>query len=83
MDILLQRLSARLQAQNLKLEVTDKAKKYIAENGSDNVYGARPLKRYLQSHVETPIAKFIIESNPKAETTVTVDVNDEGLYIRS
>ena len=82
-DILLQRLSARLQAQNLKLEVTDKAKKYIAENGSDNVYGARPLKRYLQSHVETPIAKFIIESNPKAETTVTVDVNDEGLYIRS
>ncbi len=82
-EILLKRLEARLNAENLKLKVTDAAKDYIARNGCDNVYGARPLKRYLQSHAETPIAKFIIEKNPQAETEITLDAGDNGLYIRA
>ena len=56
-DIQLSRLAARLEAENLKLEVTDVAKSYIAENGYDSVYGARPLKRFIQKHAETPIAR--------------------------
>ncbi|MGN1373004.1 MAG: ATP-dependent chaperone ClpB [Candidatus Coproplasma sp.] len=80
-DILLKRLSARLAEENLKLKVTDSAKAFIAENGSDSVYGARPLKRYLQKHAETPIAKYIIENNPKPDTTLVLDCNDDGLTL--
>ncbi|MGN0823286.1 MAG: ATP-dependent Clp protease ATP-binding subunit, partial [Candidatus Gallimonas sp.] len=80
-EILLQRLSARLEKENLNLQVTDAAKAYIADNGYDSVYGARPLKRYLQAHAETPIAKFIISENPAAGTTITLDCNQDGLYL--
>lgn len=80
-DILLARLAKRLQAESLNLNVTEAAKEYIAENGCDVLYGARPLKRYIQSHVETPIARFIIGQNPKAGTTVTVDYNADGLTV--
>ncbi len=80
-EILLQRLSARLEKENLNLQVTDAAKEFIADNGYDSVYGARPLKRYLQAHAETPIAKFIISENPAAGTTITLDCNQDGLYL--
>lgn len=80
-DILLKRLSARLAQENLNLKVTDSAKEYIAVNGSDSVYGARPLKRYLQKYAETPIARYIIENNPKAGTTLVLDCNDSGLTL--
>ena len=81
-DILLSRLAKRLEDGNLKLEVTQKAKEYIADNGYDNIYGARPLKRFIQTHAETPIAKYIIGGNPAAGSTITLDVNDDGLYIK-
>ena len=81
-DILLSRLAKRLEDENLKLEVTQKAKEYIADNGYDNIYGARPLKRFIQTHAETPIAKYIIGGNPAAGSTITLDVNDDGLYIK-
>ncbi len=81
-DILLARLEKRLEAENLKLHVTQKARDYIADNGYDSVYGARPLKRFIQSHAETPIAKFIIGSNPTPGTTVTLDAGDDGLYVK-
>ncbi|MGN1067016.1 MAG: ATP-dependent Clp protease ATP-binding subunit, partial [Candidatus Fimimonas sp.] len=55
-DILLARLQKRLEKENLRLVVTEKAKQFVAENGCDVYYGARPLKRYLQAQVETPIA---------------------------
>lgn len=80
-DILLARLANRLEKENLQLHVTAQAKQYIAQNGCDVLYGARPLKRYLQTHVETPIAKFIIQQNPKAGTVVTVDCTAGGLEI--
>ena len=81
-DILLARLANRLEEENLKLEVTQSAKEYIADNGYDNIYGARPLKRFIQTHAETPIAKYIIQGNPAAGSTITLDVNSDGLYIR-
>ena len=81
-DILLNRLAKRLEDENLHLEVTQKAKEYIADNGYDNVYGARPLKRFIQTHAETPIAKYIIGGNPAAGSTITHDVNADGLYIK-
>ncbi len=82
-NILLVRLQKRLERENLRLEVTDAAKQFIAENGCDIVYGARPLKRYLQTHVETPIAKYIIQKNPQANTLITVDCNADGLFIKA
>jgi len=81
-DILISRLIKRLENENLELVVTDAAKKFIAENGCDNVYGARPLKRFLQSHAETPIASYIIKNNPSAGTRLTLDCNPDGLYLR-
>ncbi len=80
-EILLARLAKRLEAENLKLEVTPKAKEYIATNGYDSVYGARPLKRFIQTRAETPIAKYIISADPAAGTTIKLDVNDSGLYV--
>ncbi len=81
-NILISRLIKRLENENLELVVTDAAKKFIAENGCDNVYGARPLKRFLQSHAETPIASYIIKNNPSAGTRLTLDCNPDGLYLR-
>ena len=81
-DIQLDRLKARLKEENLVLEVTQKAKDYIAENGYDNVFGARPLKRFIQKYAETPIARRIIENNPEAGSTLTLDAAEDGLYLK-
>ncbi len=81
-DILLERLKKRLSAENLKLEVTNCAKAYISDNGYDGAFGARPLKRFIQSHVETPVARYIVSENPKAGTVLTVDCNEEGLFLK-
>jgi ATP-dependent Clp protease ATP-binding subunit ClpB len=80
-DLLLQDLKKRLEEKQLKLEITDKAKSYIAENGYDPVYGARPLKRYLQNSVENLLARYIIAGNCRAGDTLSVNVNKDGLYI--
>ena len=81
-DIQLKRLVSRLNDENLALKVTDAAKTYIADNGYDNIYGARPLKRFIQKNIETPIAKFIIQKNPEAGTEITVDANENGIYLK-
>ena len=81
-DIQLRRLEERLQAENLTLEVTQKAKDYIAANGYDNVFGARPLKRFIQKYAETPIARYIIEKNPEANTTLVLDAAEDGLFLK-
>ncbi len=82
-DILLKRLAARLEGENLKLTATDGARAFIAENGFDSVYGARPLKRYLQKYAETPIARYIIENNPAAGTEITLDCQNNSLVLRT
>ena len=81
-EILLGRLKARLAAENLTLEITDAAKNYIADNGYDSVYGARPLKRFIQSRAETMIAKYIVSQNPEAGSKLTLDANGEGLFLK-
>ena len=79
--IQLKRLAERLKGENLDLVVTDAAKDYIAENGYDNVYGARPLKRFIQKNVETPIARYIIANNPQAGKSITVDLKDGAICL--
>ena len=78
-DLLAQSLAKRLADQQLGLEITDEAKNYIADEGYDPVYGARPLKRFLQSGVETLAAKLIISQNPAPGSTVVIDYDGNGL----
>ncbi len=80
-NIQLKRLEERLKAENIELEITEKAREYIADNGYDNVYGARPLKRFIQKYAETPIAKFIIEKNPEAGSKITLDAAADGFFL--
>ena len=71
-DLLIKDLAARLEDKQLKLEITPLAKDLIIENGYDPVYGARPLKRYLQSKVETLIAKTIIANDLQPGNTIEI-----------
>ena len=80
-DLMLKSLEKRLTDKQLKLEVTDKAKDYIVNNGYDPVYGARPLKRFIQHNVETLIARHIIEGEYLPNTVVKVDANENGLFV--
>ncbi|MBR7186155.1 MAG: ATP-dependent chaperone ClpB [Clostridia bacterium] len=79
-EILLKRLEARVKP--LKLAVTPRAKAYISDNGYSSVYGARPLKRFIQSRVETLIARHVVESNPAAGTLLTLDAGPDGLILQ-
>ncbi|MBO5889182.1 MAG: ATP-dependent chaperone ClpB [Clostridia bacterium] len=72
-DLLLKGLKKRLQDKELYLEVTKNAKDFIIENGYDPIYGARPLKRYIQSTIETMLAKHIISNDLAPFTTIVVD----------
>jgi len=80
-DILLCRLEKRLGEKSLKLEVTDSAKDCIIENGFDQMFGARPLKRYIQSHVETAIAKTILSQSLEMNDTLVVDAVGGALCV--
>ena len=81
-DLLLADLSARLKDKRLSLVLTEEAKEYVIENGYDPAFGARPLKRFLQAKVETLLARKMIADDPAPDTVLTVDRNEEGLYIR-
>ncbi len=80
-DILLERLEARLKDKGLRLLVTDEAKEYIIENGFDPLYGARPLKRYIQGHVETLIARTVLTADASINDVIKVDKNDTGFVV--
>ena len=73
-DLMLESLVQRLAAKQLRLAVTDAAKQMIVDGGYDPVYGARPLKRYIQQNVETLVARDIIQNDPAPGDTITVDV---------
>ena len=82
-DLMLADLRSRLADKQLKLDVTDAAKNAIIDGGYDPIYGARPLKRYIQAHVETMIAKEIIAGAHGAGDTLTVDAAADGnLFLR-
>jgi ATP-dependent Clp protease ATP-binding subunit ClpB len=76
-------IDKRLAERQIKLELTDAAKRLIAESGFDPVYGARPLKRYLQHELETRIGRSILAGEIPEGSTVTVDAQDGHIAVRS
>ena len=78
-NLLLADLNRRLSDKELRLEMTDEAKDFITENGYDPVYGARPLKRYVQKHVETLTAKIILQGDVTSGDTIVIAVEENGL----
>ena len=81
-DIMLAQLRKRLADRSLGLEVTDKAKELIIDRGYDPVYGARPLRRYLQSSLETLVARKILSGDIDADSTITVDAENGELVCK-
>ena len=81
-DLLIGDLRRRLSDKQLGCQITDAAKERIVEAGSDPLYGARPLKRYLQSQVESLLARYILKNDPAPESLLTVDYDGNALFVR-
>lgn len=81
-DLIITNLNERLADKELRLQLTDEAKRFVADNGYDPVYGARPLKRYLQKNVETLVAKIILQGDVNMGDIITIDVEDGNLIAR-
>ena len=79
-NLLMVELNKRLEDREIKVELSEEARQYIIDNGYDPIYGARPLKRYLQKHVETMAAKCILADQVNLGDTIYIDVNGDGLY---
>ena len=82
LELLIVDLEKRLEDKHIKLQLTQQAKDYLIENGYDEVYGARPLKRFVQKKLETLIAKKILTQEILPNTTVVVDCKDNELFIK-
>ena len=78
-DLMMADLNRRLSDQEIRLELTDEAKSYIIDGGYDPVYGARPLKRFLQKNVETLAARMILSGNVQTEDTIVIGLKDGKL----
>ena len=81
-ELLLADLSHRMAEKQIKVVLTDSAKDYVVDSAYDPIYGARPLKRFLQAKVETLLARRLIAEDVAPDTTLTVDLGENGLYIR-
>jgi ATP-dependent Clp protease ATP-binding subunit ClpB len=81
-DIQIRYLTERLEGQRIELEVTDAAKKYLADTGYSPVYGARPLKRVIQKEVETALGRLIVAGEVAEGARVVVDAVGEGIEMR-
>ena len=81
LDLLIKDLEKRLEDKHLKLKLTDEAKKYLIDNGYDQVYGARPLKRFVQKKLETLIARSILSEQIKPNSEIVVDCKENKLFI--
>ena len=77
--LMIKDLNKRLSDKELSIELTDSAMRFVADNGYDPVYGARPLKRYIQKYVETAAAKIIVTGNISPGDKIVVDVKDDRL----
>ena len=77
--LLMEELNRRLQEREIKVELSDAAERHIVEHGYDPVFGARPLKRFLQKHVETLAAKLMLEDQVKSGDTIRIDVSGDAL----
>ncbi|MEO2238125.1 ATP-dependent chaperone ClpB [Dorea sp. YH-dor226] len=82
-DLLIADVNKRLADKEISVFLTDAAKNYVVEGGYDPTYGARPLKRYLQKHVETLAAKLMLQGDVGAEDMIVIDVEDGKLVARS
>ena len=82
LELLISDLEKRLEDKHIKLELSENAKKYLINNGYDEVYGARPLKRFVQKKLETLIAKKILTGDILPNSTVKIDCEDNELVIR-
>ena len=80
-DLIMKDLNGRLADKQLRCELTERAKNYIIETGYDPAFGARPLKRLVQRNVETLLARKIIADEVEPDTTLTVDVDENGNYV--
>lgn len=81
-DLLVKDLNRRLADKELSVELTSAAKNYVADHGYEPMYGARPLKRYLQKSVETLVARLILSDGVDAEDTILIDVENDQLIAR-
>ena len=81
-DLVIDSVNERLKDRELQIKLTDAAKTYVADNGYDPVYGARPLKRYLQKNVETLAAKVILEGKVSLGDTIVFDVEGDKLVVK-
>ena len=82
-DLLVKDVNRRLADREIRISLTESAKNYIADGGYDPAYGARPLKRYLQKHVETLAAKLMLQGGVHAEDTIFIDVIDGRLSAKT
>ena len=83
LELLIKDLEKRLDDKHIKLELTQSAKDYLINNGYDEVYGARPLKRFVQKKLETLIAKKILTQEILPNSKVVIDCNNDELYIKN
>jgi ATP-dependent Clp protease ATP-binding subunit ClpB len=81
-DKMVHQLQVRLTEQNIVLNVTEAAKEFIADQGYDPVYGARPLKRFIQKHLETKIARKIIAGTVELKEGITIDYDHDELVLK-
>ena len=82
-DLLVKDVNRRLEEKELQIELTEAAKDFVVEGGYDPMYGARPLKRFLQKHVDTLAAKLMLQGDVGAQDTIIIDVEDGKLVARS
>lgn len=82
-DIMLEKLASRLKEKQIELEVTQKAKNFVINNGYDQAFGARPLKRYIQDTIETEVAKKILQSDLPAGSKIVVDADEKEIKVLS
>lgn len=82
-DIMLEKLASRLKEKQIELEVTQKAKDFVINNGYDQAFGARPLKRYIQDTIETEVAKKILQSDLPAGSKLVVDADEKEIKVLS
>ena len=79
---ILKEIELRLKDKNIKINLTTTAKELIIEEAYDENFGARPIKRYIQRNIESLIANQIILDNIKLNSTITIDVKENQLYIK-
>jgi ATP-dependent Clp protease ATP-binding subunit ClpB len=81
-DLLLERIRGRLQEQKIDITLTERARDFIASEAYDPVYGARPLRRYLQTHIESNLARKLVSGELGEGDTVVVDMEQDSLVLR-